>query len=42
MTKDECWTVTPVERRVRALGVGAFAGIFAASLISVPTLFQED
>ena len=41
MANDSCWTIEPSQRRVRKLGLGAIAGIFAASLIAIPALYQE-
>lgn len=36
-----CWTIEPAERQARELGVGAIAGIFAATLISIPALLND-
>ncbi len=42
LVKDDCWMVEPAQRKAREIGVGAIAGIFAASLISIPALLDND
>jgi len=42
MSNGDCWMVEPAQRRVRELGLGATAGIIAATLISIPALLEEN
>ena len=38
---DNCWIIEPAEHQARELGVGAIAGIFTATLISIPALLND-
>jgi len=38
---DHCWMIEPAERQARELGIGAIAGIFTATLISIPALLND-
>ncbi|MEM8831435.1 MAG: hypothetical protein AAGE96_19045 [Cyanobacteria bacterium P01_G01_bin.19] len=41
-TDDSCWAIEPARRRLRNLGLGMTAGIFAATVISFPALLEND
>ena len=38
---DHCWMIEPAERQAREMAVGAIAGIFTATLISLPALLDD-
>lgn len=41
LNNDDCWLIEPAERQARELAIGAIAGIFTATLISIPALLND-
>ena len=40
-SNSDCWLVEPAQRRAKDIGIGATAGIIAATLISIPALLED-
>ena len=38
---DICWMIEPAEHQAREILIGAIAGIFTATLISIPALLND-
>lgn len=41
LSNYECWTIEPTKRRFRNIITGTMAGIFAATIISIPAIVEE-
>jgi hypothetical protein len=42
LAQSDCWTVETTQRRAREIGLGAIAGMFAATSISIPALLKDN
>lgn len=42
LAQNACWTVETAPRRAKEIGLGAIAGMFAATSISIPALLKDN